>query len=460
MKLKIWLLAGTVAFGSANALAAEKKDDYDCANATNPPTGTLTLSDVIQIGLCRNPNTQSAYLTSEAARLNKNAAYAPYLPSVNASASAAKSYQNKNWGDLQKGASLSANWLIFDFGKRFSDLSQMAALWRATGFDYDSTTQNYVYQLVANYYSLLSADATVQANTELVAVAAGARDVAAKKFSAGAVAKADVLKADTTLASQQLTLQQSQGNREIAKGQLLSALSFPQASELNIADMPTTFGGAAENKAIGELIDKAKQQRPDLLSAEESTTAAWHKRNSAFLSNLPRISATGQLSYNLNDTIYSDPSLGIYSATPDRLGASVGVSVSMPIFAGFANAYNVRAQQVNYDNAKEREKAKNDSVALDVWTAYQNYRTAVGVLKQTDVLLASAAESEKVTGGMYKVGRATMLDWQTQQSQLADARRQNIAAKYDLYVKRASLALAVGDIQDELNSGDSSNQSK
>ncbi|MCL2339142.1 MAG: TolC family protein, partial [Proteobacteria bacterium] len=372
----------------------------------------------------------------------------------NASASASKTYQNKNWGTMQKGASLSASWLIFDFGKRFSDLSQMAAVWRATGFDYDSTVQNYVYQIVADYYSLLSADATVKANTELVTVAGGARDVAAKKFSAGSVAKADVLKADTTLAQRQLSLQQASGNREIAKGQLLSALSFPQGGEIAIADMPTTFGGAVETKAIGDLIDKAKHQRPDLLSAEESTTAAWHRRNAAFLSNLPHVSASGQLSYHLNDTIYSDPSLGIYGGgSGDRLGASVGVSVSMPIFAGFANAYNVRAQQVNYDNAKEREKAKSDAVALDVWTAYQNYKTAVGVLKQTDVLLKSAIESEKVTGGMYKVGRSTMLDWQTQQSQLADARRQNIAAKYDLYVKRASLALAVGDIQEELNTG-------
>ena len=48
---------------------------------------------------------------------------------------------------------------------------------------------------------------------------------------------------------------------------------------------------------------------------------------------------------------------------------------------------------------------------------------------------------------MYKVGRATMLDWQTAQSELLDAQRQNNAAKYDLYVKRAAVALAIGDIK-------------
>ena len=51
---------------------------------------------------------------------------------------------------------------------------------------------------------------------------------------------------------------------------------------------------------------------------------------------------------------------------------------------------------------------------------------------------------------MYKVGRATMLDWQTAQSELVTAEKQNNAAKYDLFTKRAAVALAVGEIKAEL----------
>ena len=87
---------------------------------------------------------------------------------------------------------------------------------------------------------------------------------------------------------------------------------------------------------------------------------------------------------------------------------------------------------------------------LDVFTAYQNYRTAKTVLKQSEALLKSATESERVTSGMYKVGRATMLDWQTAQSELVDAQKQNNSAKYDLFIKRAAVALAIGDIKSGL----------
>jgi outer membrane protein TolC len=51
---------------------------------------------------------------------------------------------------------------------------------------------------------------------------------------------------------------------------------------------------------------------------------------------------------------------------------------------------------------------------------------------------------------MYKVGRATMLDWQTAQSELVNAKNQRNSAKYDLFIKRAAVALAIGDLRSEL----------
>ena len=122
----------------------------------------------------------------------------------------------------------------------------------------------------------------------------------------------------------------------------------------------------------------------------------------------------------------------------------------MPLFAGFANIYGLRSAQASYDSAKEQLRGANDSAMLDVFTAYQNYKTAQTVLTQTEALLKSATESERVTAGMYKVGRATMLDWQTAQSELVSAQKQNNAAKYDLFTKRAAVALAIGDIKSEL----------
>ena len=185
-----------------------------------------------------------------------------------------------------------------------------------------------------------------------------------------------------------------------------------------------------------------------MLRATANKDAAWHRRNSAFLSNLPSISASGSLSWN------NTPS-DVYNAGQDNWSGSIGIRASMPIFAGFSNMYNVRSAQANYERAKEQERQTVDNAMLDVFSAYQNYKTAQTVLKQTETLLASAKETENVTAGMYKVGKATMLDWQQALADLADAHKQNNAAKYDLFTKRAALALSIGDIKEGLMEGES-----
>ncbi len=415
----------------------------DCMTRTTVPDGKLSLPEIIDLGLCRNPQTSASYLSYESARFAKNAGYASYLPSVSVGANASLPYRNEEWGDWSYGASLSASYLIFDFGKRLSDLNQAAASWRAAGFDYDETVQNYIYSLIGSYYALLNADADVKSAEMLLTVAKTAHDTAKKKFNAGAVAKADVLKADTTLASRELDLERAKNNREITKGTLLSKLSFPANQDIQIADMPSEIGTPQETQSLEDLFEQAQKTRPDLLRATANKDAAWHRRNSTFLSNLPSISASGSVSWN-------DTPSEAFNAGQDNISGSIGIRASMPLFAGFKNMYNLRSAQANYERAKEQERTTQDNAALDIFSAYQNYKTAQTVLKQTETLLKSATESERVTAGMYKVGRATMLDWQTAQSDLVSAERQNNAAKYDLFTKRAAVALAVGEIKAEL----------
>ncbi|MBR6364164.1 MAG: TolC family protein [Alphaproteobacteria bacterium] len=417
--------------------------ENDCMNRKTVPDTVMDLASVVELGLCRNPETASAYYSLQSARFNKNAGYASYLPSVNADASIGKNYQNQDWNSSQYGASISASYLIFDFGKRLADLNQLSAVWRATGFEYNERVQNYVYGVIGAYYALLNADADIESAKISRAVAQTALDTANKKFKAGVVARADVLKAETTLANRDLDFERAKNNREIAKGTLLTKLSFPANQSIIIADMPDEFGTPHENESIDKLIEIARKRRPDLLRAMANKDAAWHRRNSAFLKNLPSISATGSISWNDDDARF-------FATGGNHISGSIGIRASMPIFAGFANMYGLRSANALYESSSENLRTVGDNAVLDVFSAYQNYKTAQTVLSQTKTLLKSATESERVTAGMYRVGRATMLDWQTAQSELVSAQKQNNAAKYDLFTKRAAVALAIGDIKSEI----------
>ena len=414
----------------------------DCATMRHVPDKEISLVEVVDLGLCRNPNTAAAYATLQSARFTKNAAHSYYLPSVSGNVGANRSHTDHE--DWDYTGSLSASYLIFDFGKRESDFAQTLATYRAAGFDYDETIQNFVYSIIGAYYALLNADADVKSAKSALTVAQTAKDTADKKYKAGAVARADVYKADTTLASSQLELERAKNNREITKGTLLNILSFAVEENIKIKDMPATFGSDAESNDIDKLIKIAREKRPDLLKAKSQTNAAWHRRNSAFLKNLPSISVNAGV--NVNDNTFG----GMFEHMSIKVKGNIGISASMPIFTGFLNYYNARSASSDYENIKYTEQNVENNAMMDVFTAYQNYKTAQTVLKQTETLLKSATESEHVTAGMYKVGRATMLDWQTAQAELVDARKQNNSAKYDLFIKRAAVALAIGDIKNGL----------
>ena len=416
--------------------------DTDCATMRHVPNHEMGLVEIVDIGLCRNPQTAAAYAALQSARFTKNAAHSYYLPTVSGSLHSERNHTEHD--DWDYNASLSASYLIFDFGKRESDFAQTLATYRAAGFDYDETIQNFVYSLIGSYYALLNMDANVKSAKSALTVAQTAKDTADKKYKSGAVARADVYKADTTLASSQLELERAKNNREIAKGTLLNALSFSADENIIIKDMPATFGADAESENIDELINIARKQRPDLLKAKSQTNAAWHRRNSAFLKNLPSISVNGGIQTDAKSVN------GMFNNMTDKTHGSFGVSLSMPIFTGFLNFYNARAANSDYENMKHNEQNISNNAMMDVFTAYQNYKTAKTLLKQTESLLKSATESERVVSGMYKVGRATMLDWQTAQSELVNARNQNNSAKYDLFIKRAAVALAIGDIKSGL----------
>ena len=103
------------------------------------------------------------------------------------------------------------------------------------------------------------------------------------------------------------------------------------------------------------------------------------------------------------------------------------MSVSVPLFSGFATTYRVRANEAQVDARAQRERLEKQ-VALDVWKAYQGLTTSTQTLKTTADLVASAEASAQVALGRYKAGVGSILDLLTAQSALASARQQRIQA--------------------------------
>jgi len=187
---------------------------------------------------------------------------------------------------------------------------------------------------------------------------------------------------------------------------------------------PASFDGD-----IAALIEQARRRRPDLQAAAAQFKAAEASADAARAADRPTISLGA--STNRYDT----------DGLATR-GSSIGVTLNVPIFTGYAPTYRIRAAEAQVEASAARLERLHLQVALDVWTAYQNLTTASQSLRTTADLLDSAEQSERVALGRYKAGVGSMLDVLNAQSALASARQQRVQSSFNWNISRAILARA------------------
>jgi outer membrane protein len=125
---------------------------------------------------------------------------------------------------------------------------------------------------------------------------------------------------------------------------------------------------------------------------------------------------------------------------------SAAVQLSVPIFTGFSQHYNVIQAQADEKAALAVLNSTEQQVVLQVWTSYYNLKTAEQRVKTSEDLLKSATESYQVALGRYKAGVGTILDLLSAQSALQSARAQRVQATSDWFVSFAQLAHDTGTL--------------
>src|SRR5690606_8804510 len=131
---------------------------------------------------------------------------------------------------------------------------------------------------------------------------------------------------------------------------------------------------------------------------------------------------------------YSDSSV-----SQDFQSWSVGLQLSVPLFTGFTNTYQIRSAEEQVTVQEAARDQLDQTIALDVWRAYFDLNTTRETLTSTRDLLASATESERVALGRYKAGAGNILELLNAEADLANARLQYIQARYNWHICKARL---------------------
>ena len=424
----VFSAAGADSFGLDPFSTRDSVKPYTpCVAESN--TAPLGLTQVVDIALCANPQTRLAWANARVQAAALGVAEAAWLPTVSANVSGGK---NRSYGvtSNQRTTSVSASWLLFDFGARSASIENARQLLEAATATQDATIQSVFLSAVQDFYQTQSAEASLAAAVEAEKAAELSFKAADAKYKVGSAAPADKLQAQTAYSQAQLTRITAEGALKTAQGTLAAIMGRDAHRTVTLVAAEQTLPMDFE-RDVDTLINDARRQRPDLLAAQAQVKAAEASVDAARAAHLPTLSL---------GVTESDQKLG----SVDNHGGTLGLTLSVPLFTGFATTYKVQSAEALREAKQAQAEALRLQVAQDVWNAWQSLVTATQTVRTTADLIVSAEQSDKVARGRYGAGVGTLLEMLNAQSALASARQQRVQALYNWNIARATLAQAIG----------------
>jgi outer membrane protein len=123
---------------------------------------------------------------------------------------------------------------------------------------------------------------------------------------------------------------------------------------------------------------------------------------------------------------------------------SIGASLSLPIFNGFAREANVEQNKVARDNALNDVRARELQITTDVTQAYLTLLADYKAIDLQTTLAAQASANLDAQEERYKVGAATFLDVTTARATYEQQQIARVNAVYEYHRAFAALENAVG----------------
>jgi outer membrane protein len=412
------------------------------------PNKAYSLAELVDLAEQHNPQTRFAWERAKAQAAALGIAKSEWYPVLGALASGEVDRNgllfNTNYVRQTTTTSelaLALNYSILDFG-RSPRIQQAAAQLLGTDFGFNDTHRKIIYQIEQAYYRVLSTAAQQQAAEANLANAQAVQSAAEDRLTNGLATRPDVLEARSATAQAQFDLQSAIGAGEIARGDLAAALGTSASVQVKVEPVTSLTTPESVDDTVEQLIDRALQQRPDLLQQVadlRSREAAVKESKSAYYPTLKLgVVAGQQYLYGFQEQFPT--------AQTSLFAGSAAATLNWTIFDGGARRSNLAQAQANSRATAAQIDTTRNQISDEVWRAYSNVKTAFRQRQAASSLLQSAEESYSAALEAYNYGVRNLLDVTNAQRVLAQARSTDITARTQVLTTLAELAFRTGDL--------------
>ncbi|WP_173982990.1 TolC family protein [Magnetospirillum sp. SS-4] len=326
--------------------------------------------------------------------------------------------------------------LIYDFGKSSSSVAEADAVAAQNQVAFEAVGQGLLLEAVTAFISVQRAQQVLRFARDSEANIREQTQLENALVESGKGYASNVLQAKAQLAGASARRVRAEGALEVAQARVRAVFGV-QASRLSYKDavafpeelLPTSRELAHELALKNNLQIALGQLRSDAIKERKWSTTA-----SEFA---PRIELVGEASRDFN----SDGTRGMVD---DRKAM---VQVSLPLNVGLGGVAAVEAVTNELLASRRREDDTRDLVLEQVDIAWRNLLTAKENMANLSNQMNIATQFLEIARQERQVGRRTLLDVLTAETNLINAQSDYISTTYDLSIASYTLLQAIGQLE-------------
>jgi outer membrane protein len=424
--------------------------------ATAP--SALTLQQVVQIALEKNPQRKAAIADAKAASADVREARSLLMPHLSFSETASRGNDpvyvfgsklqqqrfasadfalNKLNRPLPFGnfsARFGGSWNLFDSFASWHGVNRAKQLNEAAAHQLDRTDQEILFQVISSYYKVLLASKQLEVSEAAAKTAQSIMDRSQARFESGLVVESDLLTAKVRMASRQEEFIQARNNLELARAQLNTAMGVPVESSFKLAE--SLAERALPVPELGQIEKQALVNRPDLKRIQSEEAAQRQSVSIAKSRFGPRVNAIARWETD-------NPTLLAGGGGNNWLG---GIELQFDIFQGGAKRAELSRQRAFEEKAMAMKQAASDRVTLEVRLAYFDVGASRQQVEVARAAIAQAQDSLHINQNRYDSGLTTITDLLGAEEAARRSQTDYWEAVYRFHTSYANMELASGTL--------------
>lgn len=335
------------------------------------------------------------------------------------------------------GYGIGLDWTVFDGFRMFANYDKLKTLEMQGQVNAKGQILTTVSDVIIAYYNIAKQQQLVMASDSALQISNLRLNIANNKFKIGRGSKLDVLSAKVdynTDTSSYLQQKNTLANYKVILNQLLARevnTPFSVSNEINI-DKTLNYT---------TLSNLAASLNPNLQSAIMNKKIAQLNLKAIKANRYPQVSLNSGYEFSR-------------SATPTGFntkfranGLSYGLTASLNIFNGFLQKQNERNAKIEINSTELNLNKLKQNIIAQLTAAYQNYTTALDLVKLEANNVESASQNLNITLEKYRLGSISPLELREAQKNSLNAKNRYLEVQFQ--AKLAEIELK--EISNSLN---------